>query len=354
MKNLFYLAALAALCAACSNNEIMETAPPASKKAIEMSGSFVNKPTRGPLLTKDLTKFAVWAWQREGNQNKSFVVFHQEVVRKTNDQWTYNNLQYWIPNRRYTFFALSSTYNEASIERLNFTPPEAVLYWSNITFNYSMGGARAFTDDLVYATQLRVTGGDVSQEAPVDLTFNHVFAQVAFTIHDNTPEGKTISISNVNYTGNKMGTCTLKQSQDDKTAPAVDWTSFSGTEMITPRAYSRANRDFSDNKLWTTFEVSSEKPCIPLFVIPASSNANAWNGALSFQASLHDGDNSTADVILSKTITGNINHNFEPGHSYHVQLYMDITDMTSDKPIVFTVTEVNPFGDWEDVPITVQ
>lgn len=341
MKHLFYLAAFAAICAACSNNEIMDTAPPKKMKQIEMSGSFINNPTRGALTTQTLTKFAVWAWQNQGDD--SHRVFDGAVVRQQlNGSWQYDNTRYWIPDRTYRFFALASSKNDS--QTLTFQSPAAVSAWNNISFTYTLGPNRPFDDDLVYATKVVTTPEDVSGMQPVDLTFNHVLSQLTFTIIDNTPPDHSLKVSNISYKGAKQGTCTLKSVQPG-TAPAVSWAI--PTSQITVPLSGGPN----DNAFWTTH------PANPIFVIPALiEDGVASNGTLSLKAQLYDKENPADDEepIMVKTLTGTISYNFVPGGSYHVKLTIGIGDMTSNKPIVFTVTQLNEFGDWEDYGITPQ
>lgn len=350
MKHLFYLAAFAAMCAACSNNEIMDTAPPPTMKAIEMNGSFINNPTRGALTTPTLTKFAVWAWQKD-NENNSHQVFDGAIVRLINDNWIYDNVRYWIPSRTYRFFALASSQNDAPT--LAFKSPKEVSAWNNISFTYMMNETRPFDDDLVYATQTATTPRTLPDVMnPVALTFNHVLSQLAFSIIDDTPSGHSIKVISVSYKGAKQGTCTLGNVQDGA-APAVSWS------IPTAQLTASLNGAPYDDAIWST------RANDPLFVIPANDpNVIPSNGTLSLTAQLYDVDNPDYQPdpknpinyvpVTEKNLSGTISWNFVPGGSYHVILRIGLEAMTSNKPITFTVTQLNPFGSDNDIEITSQ
>ena len=102
MKKLLLVALAAVGMAACVQNEELAVV---KSDAIAFDNLYVNNATKAdPSLTlATLEDFQVWGWM--GSENGT--VFTGDEVRKSGSAWTYQNTQYWVPEKNYYFEAVA-------------------------------------------------------------------------------------------------------------------------------------------------------------------------------------------------------------------------------------------------------
>ncbi len=203
MKKLF-VAALAVLAlTACSNDEILD-APRSS--AIKFDNAFVENATRAAdpsTNSNTISNFDVWAFMDETDGR----VFHDENVELNNGAWTYTNTQYWTPNHKYYFAALSPMESNNVTETLA-NGEEAKLGLGTIAFTNVNG-----TEDLLYAKKMVQTDRDINViPDAVHLQFQHLLSKVKFTFTNGFPTNNvSVAVKNIRMTAPKSATINLAQ-----------------------------------------------------------------------------------------------------------------------------------------------
>ena len=203
MKKLF-VAALAVLAlTACSNDEILD-APRSS--AIKFDNAFVENATRAAdpsTNSNTISNFDVWAFMDETDGR----VFHDENVELNNGAWTYTNTQYWTPNHKYYFAALSPMESNNVTETLA-NGEEAKLGLGTIAFTNVNG-----TEDLLYAKKMVQTDRDINViPDAVHLQFQHLLSKVKFTFTNGFPTNNvSVAVKNIRMTAPKNATINLAQ-----------------------------------------------------------------------------------------------------------------------------------------------
>ncbi|MDE6485317.1 MAG: fimbrillin family protein [Duncaniella sp.] len=143
------------------------------------------EPTRAS-ETPAFDRFAVYGdikYQTE-NAQAPIVLFDKTIVEYKNDIWSYEDTQYWVPDREHSFVAITpeSILNAGSNTRyLN----------SRLTYEYSIpatGGnlsSNSDIDDIMVATHRRFFKKIDVTTSPLDtkinLKFTHILSQINFT-----------------------------------------------------------------------------------------------------------------------------------------------------------------------------
>ena len=210
MKKLLISALAVGMLTACSQDETVEMQAP---NAISFAGAFVENVTRAaadPSITTDNIKnFSVWGYVNNMNETgtKLGQVFNDVTVTNNNGVWTYNPLQYWAPNNKYHFFALTTNTGkdykgEVSKESL------AADGIGKIMFETTDGA-----EDLLYATAEATTGASITTApAPVKFAFDHLLSKVKFTFKNGFATGySTIEVTNIEMTVPGKGTIALNK-----------------------------------------------------------------------------------------------------------------------------------------------
>lgn len=98
----FWFAAAVALMAIAGCTKTVHT-PENGKHSI---GFNVQEPVKSAVTgAADIASFEVWGWYGS-NTERNKNVFDGTQVKKTGSGWTYDNLQYWVPDMNYTFYAV--------------------------------------------------------------------------------------------------------------------------------------------------------------------------------------------------------------------------------------------------------
>lgn len=98
----FWFAAAVALMAIAGCTKTVHT-PENGKHSI---GFNVQEPVKSAVTgAADIASFEVWGWYGS-NTERNKNVFNGTQVNNTGSGWTYDNLQYWVPDMNYTFYAV--------------------------------------------------------------------------------------------------------------------------------------------------------------------------------------------------------------------------------------------------------
>lgn len=191
MKKLFVFALAFAAFASCNKVESLDVA----SERIAFGDAFVEVKTREAVdpstTTATINAFDVWGFMDVA----SGTVFAGERVTKTESgEWTYQNLQYWLPVHNYFFYAVSPVEDpniSINVEEINTTGI------GEITFTNANG-----TCDLLYASKLVITPETIApQPEKVTLQFAHLLSKLKFTFTNAFTNANTsIKVKNITIT----------------------------------------------------------------------------------------------------------------------------------------------------------
>ena len=215
-KSILIIAAIAAM-TACTKTEVVTVD---RGEAIAFADAFVDNATKTTDNSFSSTKlpenFLVYGTTQGDESGANLVQIYNAVpVSKSSGKYTYdeNYTQYWIEDNSYNFAALVNA-DKNSVTQTDYLPSSLVY-----TTAYTTDGSVADTPDLMHATANET--GKLSGNEAVAFTFNHLLANVKFTVENTMTlnpsenlyeyEVTNIQINNA-YTSGK---CTLS---------SKDWT----------------------------------------------------------------------------------------------------------------------------------
>lgn len=172
----FWFAAAVALMAIAGCTKTVHT-PENGRHSI---GFNVQEPVKSAVTgAADIASFKVWGWYGS-NTERNKNVFNGTKVNNTGSGWTYDNLQYWVPDMNYTFYAVYPfDVGECSADGITVKD-----------FNCSAFGDKAV--DLMTAGA--VVEGSVNYPQSVVFNFSHELAKVKFTVKTADPDGVAVSL----------------------------------------------------------------------------------------------------------------------------------------------------------------
>lgn len=143
-------------------------------------GFNVQEPTKAAITgADDISSFEVWGWYGS-NTDRNKNVFDGIRVNNTGSGWVYDNIQYWVPDMNYTFYAVypfgvgkCSADGTVTVEN----------------FNCSATGSDAV--DLMTAGAVEGSGNSPQS---VVFNFSHELAKVKFTVKTADPDGVAVSL----------------------------------------------------------------------------------------------------------------------------------------------------------------
>ena len=126
----------------------------------------------------DISFFEVWGWYGS-NTERNKNVFDGIQVNKTGSGWVYDNIQYWVPDMNYTFYAVYPLdAGECSADGITVK-----------NFKCSAFGDKAV--DLMTAGAVEGSG---NSPRSVVFNFSHELAKVKFTVKTADPDGVAVSL----------------------------------------------------------------------------------------------------------------------------------------------------------------
>lgn len=203
MKKLFVLALAFVAFASCNKVESIETAA----EHISFGNAFVEAKTRDAVdpstTTASISAFDAWAFM----DVPTGTVLGKERVTKNGDEWSYDNLQYWLADHDYYFYAVSPV-DDANVivdaRGINATGLGVV------TFTNDEG-----TCDLLYAEKHVRTPEVLGAMPKVQLQFAHLLSKLKFTFVNNfTNTNARLAVKNVVIT-NAPGQATIALNSAD-------------------------------------------------------------------------------------------------------------------------------------------
>lgn len=213
----FWFAAAVALMAIAGCTKTVHT-PENGRHSI---GFNVQEPVKSAVTgAADITSFEVWGWYGS-NTDRNKNVFNGTQVRNTQSGWIYDNLQYWVPDMNYTFYA---------VYPFGFGECSAKGTVTIENFDCSATGSDAV--DLMTAGAVEGSGNSPQS---VVFNFRHELAKVKFTVKTADPDGVTVSLLKL-YGISAQGSLTKTPENGSSwvlgDAVTADNTSYSAGEVV--------------------------------------------------------------------------------------------------------------------------
>lgn len=294
---------------ACNNEEPVRLQ---EQSLITFEDSFVEAKTRAEdpsITTGTIDAFDVWGFINL----PSGVVFNQERVTKSEEGWGYKNLQYWMPEMPYYFYAVAPV-DDANIvvDKTNMdTKGLGTISFTNVDG----------TTDLLYASKhVSTVGVDVINNAPsVELKFMHLLSKIKFTFTNGFPnENTSLKVKDIMITNApaKGSVAVYNKERED-----FSWTLVQGetTELA-----------FGDVALAA---LASDECAAERLTIPADANRTY---TITFKLELFYGNQLAGESTKELTLE---NQEFAIGKNYNITATINNENFydAALKPIEFTV-----------------
>lgn len=324
-KTTFLFAVGAMLFTACTSSDVIEEG---SNGSVIGFSSHVGKATKALNSVSDLTDFQVFGSYKLSTSSNRVVNFNGVSVTKSDAEWKYEDLRYWIKDAEYVFYAYSN--DNASLGSgegtADFGSEKCILNINNYTADAS------HQKDLVFAKSSAITGLETGNQ-PVAFTFKHALARLKATFKSGFPVGYTVKISNVKINGLYItGSYRAEQMADDHAWSINDakTTGNVGLKVATDNG--------AKVKDGTTEAVNVESGWA--YVIP---NDYGTQNIVSIEFSI-DVTNPEGKTVVGRTLKANWAPKWYANHSYNYNLTISGSN-SGLEPIKFTVTSI---GDWEE------
>ena len=320
MKKLFVLALALVAFASCNKVESIETA----SEHISFGNAFVEVKTRDavdPSTTTDsITAFDAWAIM----DAPTGTVLDAERVTRNGDEWTYQNLQYWLADHDYYFYAV------APVDDTNVTVDASGINETGLgVINFVNENG---TCDLLYAEKHVETPEVMGTMPKVHLQFAHLLAKLKFTFVNNfTNTNAHLAVKNVVIT-DAPGEGSIALNEENA--------SWNLTDGKTTRL------EFGNVNGGDAFDIglNNKKECATeLLTIPAD-NTHIYH--IEFTLVLYYGDQVAMESEKKVTLS---NQAFVAGKHYNIvaDINPDNFDKTALQPIEFTVDGVDEWDEGE-------
>ena len=165
-------------------------------------------------LPETFTKFNVWASrvQTVNGENQPFEVFNETTVEKTGSgatvAWSYSPIRYWQPGT-YNFYAVSPTSISPSIPISGtLTSAGLSLAFGELSDNqYSGWDLSQNQVDLLMASNTDFPSHyNLSENNPVELTFDHILSKLTFSVGNKSTDNDIIVTAIKVYGNHKKAT----------------------------------------------------------------------------------------------------------------------------------------------------
>ena len=219
MKKLFVGVLAIASMVACMNEETVRVK---DGNPIAFENTYVQNATRAndpSTTTNNIQEFSVWAYMNAVDG----VVFDDETVSRSGDDWTYTNTQYWLPGNNYYFAAFAG--DRTAIETLPATMETnglGVVKFTNVDG----------TNDILYAEAV-VENAKADQD-PVALTFKHLLSKVKFTFKNGFQnDNNKVVVKDITMKVAETANVDLSAAADFANPESVlPWTNLAGTTTL--------------------------------------------------------------------------------------------------------------------------
>lgn len=319
MKKLFVLALAFAAFASCNKVESIETAA----EHISFGNAFVEAKTRDAVdpstTTASISAFDAWAFM----DVPTGTVLDKERVTKNGDEWSYDNLQYWLADHDYYFYAVSPV-DDANVivdaSGINTTGLGVV------TFTNDEG-----TCDLLYAEQKVETPEVLGAMPKVQLQFAHLLSKLKFTfVNSFTNANAHLAVKNVVIT-NAPGQATIALNSAD-----AAWVLANNTTTL----------EFGDVNGGNPFDLglANKKECASERLTIPADKTYIYN--IEFTLVLYYGDQVAMESNKKVTLS---NQAFVAGKHYNLVADINPENFapTALQPIIFDVVGVDKWDEGE-------
>ena len=316
-KSLWMLGVALTALASCAETEVVDVP---QTRAIGFTNAFVNNTTRADVTTDTFGKF--WVFGDYDNDGSWANVFSNIEVTKGSPAWKPEQTAYWQLNKNYNFGAYADGTN--TLSGVTYTPASNTLNFSE----YSAG-----ENDLVAATVTNQSWDGQGEPSAVPFTFHHMLSKVKFTFKTVAAETYTIKVSgltisdaiqtgNGSFTGNQTGTWSGETTGSYAFAEIADYATAAG-------------------------QAESEVK----YVIP---QANTNDIAVAFTVTVSDASGQIAEGTFEGTMAFPDANEWEAGMAYNYVVTINPPDVdATQKPIEFTVTEVDKWDEFDDTDTSV-
>ena len=331
MKKILFAAVALVAMASCATDEVVMR--PENKLAIEFDNAFVENSTRAADITaSNLSAFGVYGSISNAN-NETGLTFDYTMVSKDGDVYKYSPAQVWANNATYTFVAFApaapkgdnDTWNNAWSYDIT---DDKQAYNGVITFNNEAAQAN---QDLLFASEKRITEVINSKPEAVALTFNHMLSRVKFHFTNNFHDGSNVDLKVTNVTitdAHSTGTLAVNDGQ-----VADDWTVGTAT----------FSRNFGDVKTplrnTTLDENGGNGETEHFYLIPTAAEYN-----VEFDVKMTVAGGASFDYHH----TAVLNINMEKGHSYVVKTALNQTNTDPQGEMYAIEFKVEKVEEWEN------
>ena len=319
MKKLFVLALALVAFASCNKVESIETAA----EHISFGNAFVEAKTRDAVdpstTTASISAFDAWAFM----DVPTGTVLDKERVTKNGDEWSYDNLQYWLADHDYYFYAVSPV-DDANVivdaSGINATGLGVV------TFTNDEG-----TCDLLYAEKKVETPEVLGAMPKVQLQFAHLLSKLKFTFVNNfTNTNAHLAVKNVVIT-NAPGQATIALNSAD-----AAWTLANNTTTL----------EFGDVNGGERFDLglANKKECASERLTIPADDTYIYN--IEFTLVLYYGDQVAMESHKKVTLNKQA---FVAGKHYNLVADINPENFapTALQPIIFDVVGVDEWDEGE-------
>lgn len=211
----FWFAAAVALMAIAGCTKTVHT-PENGRHSI---GFNVQEPVKSAVTgAADITSFAVWGWYGSTERNKN--VFDGIQVHNTGSDWVYDNIQYWVPDMNYIFYAVYPFgVGECSADG---------------TFTVKDFNCSAFGDNAVDLMTAGAVEGNGNNPANVAFNFVHELSKLKFRFESSQT---AVTITDIKLYGISAGGTLKKASGGNASwnmwsAVTADDPTYSVTEAV--------------------------------------------------------------------------------------------------------------------------
>lgn len=364
------LSATALLATSCSNDE--PVGMPQGKKTIGFT-TFVDKSTRAAndpstadITSTNISEFAVWAVEQDGENAASiFFPFQKTLVKKDNatNSWSYTPPVYWNNGNKYNFMAVAPydriAANETSNLPIRVIQSTDINSYGTIKFRNITTGSSLIGDgstDLIVAVngKYATTGVDINNTEKVDLIFQHMLSRVVFRFTNAMQDKSSLIINDIKITNAfTNGTAVITNPIENGVATNVatpTWTGEgSGTLLFGPAKTTAGTSTLeavaageTDEQINAKIGMTSERYLIPVGNI-------TYN--IQFTITRTQGTGHSETYTKEAQVTLPDSQNWMPGYSYVFSATLDASNIAPGglKPIEFTA-DVNTWKDAIDDP----
>lgn len=333
------VAAVALALGGCSKTE---TTGAAQGGVIGFAGSGIDNITKaGDLATSDnsFNKFYVYGGYQP-TDGSAVTSFDKVEVSKSEDNWTYNPVRYWINGTwKFEAYSTSAETNTDNVSDASWTYTDGL--------KFTVNSDNSHQGDLVYGapTSNNISVTDATEtQSPVSLKFKHLLSKIQFKFTlDNTVSAYTVKLSDFKVYGMITNGSFVNATLSVGTIKAEEASAYTGFAT-------EGGEEVEANGLVAG----------PFYVIPQEVKTGDDAFAITFNAVVTDGEN----ILKNGTVTAVVPQGADGAHAswvaqnfYQYSATIGLENIKDDEnpdenfqPIVF---EVDQLETWQETPTNI-